>query len=104
MHGKKVRHPEGRRAIFVGDLVDRGPAIPEVLRLAMDMVASGTALCVQGNHESQLLRKLAGRDVKITHGLAETLAQLVRREPLRCVHECVFGVLALESEPVDPRL
>jgi protein phosphatase len=35
---------------------------------------------------------------------AEALERFVRREPLRRVHECVFGVLALESEPVDPRL
>jgi protein phosphatase len=34
----------------------------------------------------------------------EALERFARREPLRRVHECVFGVLALESEPVDPRL
>jgi protein phosphatase len=34
----------------------------------------------------------------------EALERFVRREPLRRVHECVFGVLALESEAVDPRL
>ena len=34
----------------------------------------------------------------------ESLERFVKREPLRKVHECVFGVLALESEPVDPRL
>jgi len=34
----------------------------------------------------------------------ESLQRFVEREPLRRVHECVFGVLALESEPVDPRL
>jgi protein phosphatase len=34
----------------------------------------------------------------------EALERFIRREPLRRVHECVFGVLALESEPVDPRL
>ena len=34
----------------------------------------------------------------------ETLERFVRREPLYRVHECVFAVLALESEPVDPRL
>lgn len=34
----------------------------------------------------------------------ESLERFVRNEPLRRVHECVFGVLALESEPVDPRL
>jgi protein phosphatase len=70
------RHPRGRRAIFVGDLVDRGPDSPGVLRLVMDMIAAGTALCVQGNHDKKLLRKLPGRDVQMTHGLPETLAQL----------------------------
>ncbi len=34
----------------------------------------------------------------------EGLERFVRREPLRRVHECTFGVLALQSEPVDPRL
>jgi protein phosphatase len=34
----------------------------------------------------------------------ESLERFVRREPLRRMHECVFGVLALESEPMDPRL
>jgi protein phosphatase len=68
-------HLEGRRVIFLGDLVDRGPDSPGVLRLVMNMVASGTALCVQGNHDNKLERKLAGRDVKVNHGMAETLAQ-----------------------------
>jgi protein phosphatase len=34
----------------------------------------------------------------------EALERFVRKEPLRRMHECVFGVLALEGEPVDPRL
>jgi protein phosphatase len=34
----------------------------------------------------------------------ESLDRFVERQPLRLVHECVFGVLALESDPVDPRL
>ena len=71
-----AHHPEGRRAVFVGDLVDRGPNSPGVLRLVMAMVADAAALCVPGNHDSKLVRKLKGRDVQITHGLAETLAQL----------------------------
>jgi protein phosphatase len=70
------RHPGGRRAIFLGDLVDRGPDSPGVLRLVMDMVATGAALAVQGNHDVRLFRKLSGRDVQVTHGLAETLSQL----------------------------
>jgi protein phosphatase len=71
-----VSHPDGRRAIFLGDLVDRGPRIVDVLRLAMSMVESGTALCVPGNHENKLCRKLKGKDVRVTHGLEETLKQL----------------------------
>jgi protein phosphatase len=74
-------HPEGRRAVFVGDLVDRGPDSPGVLRLVMGMTAAGTALCVPGNHEQKLLRKLRGRKVAVTHGLAETLAQLDAENP-----------------------
>jgi protein phosphatase len=69
-------HPEGRRVIFVGDLVDRGPDSPGVLRLVMDMVAAGSALAVPGNHDLKLVKKLSGRDVKIAHGLAQTLEQL----------------------------
>ncbi|WP_437552583.1 polynucleotide kinase-phosphatase [Sorangium sp. So ce367] len=72
----RVSPPEGRRAIFLGDLVDRGPRSPDVLRLAMAMVASGAALCVPGNHDVKLLKKLRGRDVKPTHGLERTLEQL----------------------------
>ena len=68
--------PQGRRAIFVGDLVDRGPRTPDVLRLVHTMVASGAALCVPGNHEVKLIRWLHGRNVKLTHGLAESAAQL----------------------------
>ena len=76
-----VRPPEGRRVIFLGDLVDRGPKTPDVLRLAMDMVAAGTAFCMPGNHDLKLVRKLKGRNVQITHGLAESLAQLEHEPP-----------------------
>ncbi|WP_437746217.1 polynucleotide kinase-phosphatase [Sorangium sp. So ce302] len=72
----RASHPEGRRAIFLGDLVDRGPRSPDVLRLTMAMVESGAALCVPGNHDVKLLKKLRGRDVKPTHGLERTLEQL----------------------------
>lgn len=78
--GFDVRAPEGRKAVFLGDLVDRGPDIPGVLRLVMGMVEAGSALCVPGNHEVKLMRKLRGRDVKVTHGLAQSLEQL-EREP-----------------------
>jgi len=77
----ETNHPEGRKVIFLGDLVDRGPRIPDVLRLAMNMVERGDALCVPGNHDIKLMRKLHGRDVRITHGLAESLAQLESEPP-----------------------
>ncbi|WP_405552034.1 polynucleotide kinase-phosphatase [Streptomyces sp. NBC_01171] len=69
-------HPEGRTAVFVGDLVDRGPDSPAVLRRVMGMVAAGNALCVPGNHENKFGRYLKGRTVQHTHGLAETVAQM----------------------------
>ncbi|MFC1414272.1 polynucleotide kinase-phosphatase [Streptacidiphilus sp. N1-12] len=69
-------HPDGRTAVFVGDLVDRGPDTPGVLRLVMGMVAAGNALCVPGNHENKLGRALSGRKVTVSHGLKESLDQL----------------------------
>ncbi|MFF5264963.1 polynucleotide kinase-phosphatase [Actinomadura viridis] len=71
-----ANHPGGRTAVFVGDLVDRGPDTPGVLRLVMGMVAAGQALCVSGNHEAKLVRAMRGRKVRIAHGLAESLEQL----------------------------
>lgn len=68
--------PAGRKAVFLGDLADRGPNSPRVLRLVMQMVFDGHAYCVPGNHDIKLLRKLRGRDVQLTHGIAETLQQL----------------------------
>ena len=71
-----VKPPEGRKAVFVGDYVDRGPKVAEVLRLIMRMHETGAAICVPGNHDVKLVRALRGRNVKQTHGLAESLAQL----------------------------
>ena len=71
-----VEPPQGRKAIFVGDYVDRGPKVPEVLRLVMRMQKTGAAICVPGNHDIKLVRALRGRNVKPTHGLAESLLQL----------------------------
>lgn len=70
------RHPAGRRAIFVGDLVDRGPGVTQVVRLAMRMVAAGQAFWAPGNHDIKLMRALEGRNVHIAHGLQESLNQI----------------------------
>jgi protein phosphatase len=74
-------HPEGRKAIFLGDLVDRGPATPEVLRTVMSMVDEGQALCVPGNHDVKLMKALQGRSVTVSHGLAESLEQIDGEPP-----------------------
>ncbi len=74
--GPVYAHPRGRKAVFVGDLVDRGPRILDTLRLVRNMARHGSALCVPGNHDVKLLKKLRGRDVKIAHGLALTLAEI----------------------------
>ena len=71
-----ARHPDGRRAIFVGDLVDRGPDTPGVLRLVMGMVTAGTAFCVAGNHEVKLLKALRGKNVRRSQGLDASMEQL----------------------------
>jgi protein phosphatase len=76
-----ARHPARRRVVFLGDLVDRGPDTPGVLRLVMGMVAAGDAIAVPGNHENKLLRALRGRNVQVSHGLAESLAQLAAEPP-----------------------
>ena len=92
-------HPAGRRAFFVGDLVDRGPDSPGVLRLVMGMVRDGTAACIPGNHENKLARALAGRNVQVSHGLAETLAQL-EAEPAEFRAEVAAFIDGLVSHAV----
>ena len=52
-HGE---HPQGRRLVFVGDLVDRGPDSPAVIERVMALVSRGLAQCLLGNHELNLLR------------------------------------------------
>ena len=91
-----ITHPQGRRVVFLGDLVDRGPGVAEVLDLAMSMVAAGTALCILGNHENKLSRALAGRRVQVTHGLAESLEQLEQRgaEFARQIAEFIDGLVS----------
>jgi len=76
-----VRPSPGRKAVFLGDLVDRGPDVPGVLQLVMDMVEAGSALCIPGNHDVKLVKKLKGKDVRVSHGLAESLAQLEKMPP-----------------------
>jgi protein phosphatase len=76
LYPRVYHHPEGRKAIFVGDLVDRGPRILDTYQLVRHMVDAGSALCIPGNHEVKLVRKLRGRDVVVNHGLEQTLVEI----------------------------
>ena len=65
-------HPEGRRLVFVGDLTDRGPDSPAVVRLVKDLVQSGQAQCVLGNHDLNLrLCHLASKEPDDRHPFGE---------------------------------
>ncbi len=74
--GASYAHPAGRKAIFLGDLVDRGPRILDTIRLVQNMVMAGTAICVPGNHDMKLLKKLQGKKVQVSYGLANTLGEI----------------------------
>ncbi len=76
LQSKVYRHPEGRRAIFVGDYVDRGPRVVDTLQTVATMHEAGSAICVPGNHDMKLLKKLSGKNVRVTHGLEQTLAEI----------------------------
>lgn len=77
----QLSHPEGRRVVFVGDLVDRGPKIVPVLRLVMAACGRGRAAAVMGNHDRKLLRYLEGHSVRIAHGFETTVEQLEGEPP-----------------------
>lgn len=91
-----ARHPKGRRAFFVGDLTDRGPANRDCLRLVMGMCAEGQARCVIGNHDFKLSKWLRGRKVRLDHGLDRTVAELESCSPgfRSCVADFIEGLLS----------
>ena len=88
--------PAGRKVVFLGDLVDRGPDSVGVVRLVRAMVKAGTALCVPGNHDVKLVRHLRGRQVQLTHGLAETAQQFaaVSREEREAAADFLDGLVS----------
>lgn len=94
--GFEVIPPPNRKAIFLGDLVDRGPDSPSVLRLVMSMVKSGGAYCVPGNHDLKLQQYLRGKKVQLNHGLAETVQQLALESPTfkSAVSNFLYGLIS----------
>lgn len=106
-HGE---HPQGRRLVFVGDLVDSGPDSPAVLRRVRIMVNRGNAQCVLGNHELNLIRdeqrpgnawwtapdkdtrypmaRISAAEKETFRDWLETLPLVLERDDLRIVHAC----------------
>jgi protein phosphatase len=77
------------------------------LHLFMMALIYGPEYLLPGNHDRLRSRAVGAKRSLASREFAlgiEALERFVRREPLRRTHECVFGVFALESEPVDPRL
>ncbi|HJQ57607.1 MAG TPA: polynucleotide kinase-phosphatase, partial [Vineibacter sp.] len=85
-----VAPPPGRKVVFVGDLVDRGPRTPDVLRIAMSMAEAGTAYVVNGNHDRKFLRWMSGRNVKVSHGLQESIDQIEHESEAFKAHARTF--------------
>jgi len=93
-------HPEGRRLVFVGDLVDRGPESASVVELVAELVAKGRAQCILGNHELNILRHdnkpdndwfFTGTSPTTQSNILEFLdglALALERQGLRIVHAC----------------
>ena len=94
--GYTIIAPENRKVVFVGDLVDRGPDTPRVLRVVMSMVNSGIAYCVPGNHDLKLQKYLNGKQVQLKHGLEESVKQL-ESESIRfknIVEKFIYGLIS----------
>ena len=85
-----IRHPKGRKAVFCGDMVDRGSRNVDVLRIVSDMVSADSALAVIGNHDDKLLRFLKGNPVQIAHGLEGTYGEVKALTAEEQQHLCAF--------------
>jgi len=68
-----------RKIIFVGDFADRGPSNAGALDYIMNLCDTGQAMAVRGNHDDKLLRYLRGNNVKLAHGIFETVQQIEAR-------------------------
>ena len=71
-HGRAFAHPD-RTAVFVGDLIDRGPQQVEVLNIVRSMVAAGSARALMGNHEFNAISYVTPdpRDPDVVHAAPE---------------------------------
>ena len=95
-------HPEGRKAVFVGDINDRGPDSVGAMKLVLSMINQGCGCMVPGNHDEKLYKKVIGKDVQLSHGLAGTWEQMEKEsaefiELWRRFYESLPGHLLLDG-------
>ena len=91
-------HPAGRRLVFAGDLIDRGPDSAGVLRLACLLVSRGRALLALGNHDDALGRWLCGEQIDLSKGgLAQTVEQIEARSDRKGFKQAVAALLERAS-------
>ena len=72
----KWTHPQNRKAVLLGDMVDRGEDSVGVLRLVKKLCENHVGYAVLGNHDEKLLRYLQGNPVKVEHGMRSTAEQI----------------------------
>lgn len=74
---KKYFHPQKRKLVFLGDMVDRGPASDKVMELILELSNQNMAYAVLGNHDEKFLRYLKGNPVTVNSGLEKTITQFI---------------------------
>ena len=100
------RHRAGRRLVFLGDIVDRGPDSPGVVEAVMALVQAGRAQCIIGNHELNILldRPMHGNGWIIQPNPKESVAEMKSRvvdQKSRTVYRRFFESFARGAgEPV----
>jgi len=74
--GMVYNPPKGRKAVFLGDLIDRGRASGVVFCTVRNMVRADFALLARGNHDDKLMRWAKGNNVVLNHGLDKTVEEI----------------------------
>lgn len=103
------QHKQGRRIIFLGDIVDRGPDSPGVVEAVMDLVKNGRAQCILGNHELNILldRPMHGNGWMVQPNLKDKVAEskCQKAEDYQIsVYRDFFATLPLVLENKDLRV